>query len=566
MSVSSNCSKIDIIKEAIDSLIFSFESICAEVIDVEQLDFHQVHTHFEKLEEILKRKTLIDAAFAFIAERDHAGRLVGSARSSDYLTKTLGLTRAEAAQRLAIGQSLYEQLNAEPQPQDEPTEPIEPEDIPEPDPTLSEEEQERQRREAEEEARRKKEEAEAEARRKQQAAQEEAERRAERERKAQEERRRQMAEEAASAEIAKIIEQELRNLNKYAQPGPQELRTMAMAESKNRSPEDLRKWLRKQVKNANIKGTMPNGSKDPFAATRKRYFWMSEPDADGTVHIKMSTDAVGAALLSKVLAPAQRPGGPNLPPEEDNRSFPQRRHDQLMEVCSQYIEGKDPKSGLGSIVLSAALDELENLTPDAEFKTDTGHTLNLMDLVRLGEGASDYLAILDPESFQPLALGRSKRTASFAQKLALFAAELCCTGPGCNTPMSETDVHHLVAWQHGGATDIANLTLLCRRHHMDNNDNHDFHNGMGHSERDPESGRVGKRMPGEDGLIFNESTTAEESAAAHYRRRAQEKSARGPDDDAGPPPRNMAGPPDNVHDSGALFDIGAEMRDSRKAS
>ena len=98
--------------------------------------------------------------------------------------------------------------------------------------------------------------------------------------------------------------------------------------------------------------------------------------------------------------------------------------------------------------------------------------------------------------------------------------------------MSETDVHHLVAWQHGGATDIRNLTLLCRRHHVDNNDNQDFRNGMGHSERDPGSGRVGKRMPGADDLIFNESTSADESAAARYRRRAQERSSCSPVDEA----------------------------------
>lgn len=190
--------------------------------------------------------------------------------------------------------------------------------------------------------------------------------------------------------------------------------------------------------------------------------------------------------------------------------------------------------------------------------TDTGHELSVWDLVRLSEGVSDYLAILDPESFQPLALGRTKRTASFAQKLALFAAEFCCSGPGCDRPMSETDVHHLVAWQHGGATDIRNLTLLCRRHHVDNNDNYDFRNGMGHSERDPRTGRVGKRMPGEDGFRFNESATADESAASHYRRRAEERSAKRPTD--GPPPPQPSGM------NGTLFDIGQDPGAMPKAS
>ncbi|MGO2165394.1 DUF222 domain-containing protein [Corynebacterium casei] len=552
MNDNTSCSNIT---AAVESIIDGVDALCLSMINIDKISFHSIYSDFERLEESLNRKTFIDAAFAFMAERDEAGRLVGSSRATDYLINCLGLSRAEANQRLTAGRNLYEKLNPEPVPEPEP---VEQEPIPEPDPDLSEEEQARERQAADEEARRKKEAAEEEARRKYEEAQREAQRRAERERQAQEERRRKMAEEAASAEIAKIIEQELRNLNKHAKPGPQELRTKAMEESKRRSPEDLRKWLRKQVTNANAAGTMPNGKKDPFAATRKRSFWMSEPDEDGSVRVSVRTDSLGAALLAKVLAPAQRPGGPQLPPEEDNRTFGQRRHDQLMEVCSQFVEGKDPKSGLGSIVLSATLDELESLSPNSTFMTDTGHELSVWDLVRLSEGVSDYLAILDPESFQPLALGRTKRTASFAQKLALFAAEFCCSGPGCDRPMSETDVHHLVAWQHGGATDIRNLTLLCRRHHVDNNDNYDFRNGMGHSERDPRTGRVGKRMPGEDGFRFNESATADESAASHYRRRAEERSAKRPTD--GPPPPQPSGM------NGTLFDIGQDPGAMPKAS
>jgi hypothetical protein len=27
-------------------------------------------------------------------------------------------------------------------------------------------------------------------------------------------------------------------------------------------------------------------------------------------------------------------------------------------------------------------------------------------------------------------------------------------------------VHHLLEWEHGGTTDLSNLVLLCRRHHV----------------------------------------------------------------------------------------------------
>ena len=68
--------------------------------DPSDLSFELLHPHFEHLERALGNKSAIDAAFAFIAERDDAGRRVGSSKAKDYLTTRLGLTDAEAAARL----------------------------------------------------------------------------------------------------------------------------------------------------------------------------------------------------------------------------------------------------------------------------------------------------------------------------------------------------------------------------------------------------------------------------------------------------------------------------------
>ncbi len=40
-----------------------------------------------------------------------------------------------------------------------------------------------------------------------------------------------------------------------------------------------------------------------------------------------------------------------------------------------------------------------------------------------------------------------------------------CRGHGCTIPAAWTDAHHIVSWADGGATCLANLVLLCRRHH-----------------------------------------------------------------------------------------------------
>jgi predicted restriction endonuclease len=39
-----------------------------------------------------------------------------------------------------------------------------------------------------------------------------------------------------------------------------------------------------------------------------------------------------------------------------------------------------------------------------------------------------------------------------------------CTHPGC-TATEFLDIHHVIPWEHGGPTDLANLALLCGHHH-----------------------------------------------------------------------------------------------------
>ena len=40
-----------------------------------------------------------------------------------------------------------------------------------------------------------------------------------------------------------------------------------------------------------------------------------------------------------------------------------------------------------------------------------------------------------------------------------------CRFPSCDRPVGWCDAHHAIHWADGGATDVSNLVLLCRRHH-----------------------------------------------------------------------------------------------------
>jgi hypothetical protein len=72
--------------------------------------------------------------------------------------------------------------------------------------------------------------------------------------------------------------------------------------------------------------------------------------------------------------------------------------------------------------------------------------------------------VLDGES-QPLDVGRAKRTAPPGVRKALVWWDGGCAFPTCARPAEWTDAHHVRHWVDGGPTSVANMTLLCRRHH-----------------------------------------------------------------------------------------------------
>lgn len=61
--------------------------------------------------------------------------------------------------------------------------------------------------------------------------------------------------------------------------------------------------------------------------------------------------------------------------------------------------------------------------------------------------------------------GRTIRTANRTQRRALRARYRTCGFGDCDVPFDRCEIHHIIAWEHGGPTDLANLIPLCSRHH-----------------------------------------------------------------------------------------------------
>ena len=65
----------------------------------------------------------------------------------------------------------------------------------------------------------------------------------------------------------------------------------------------------------------------------------------------------------------------------------------------------------------------------------------------------------------PLAVGHTTRQANRSQRRALRALYRTCGFGDCDVPFARCEVHHVLPWRLGGATDLANLIPVCSRHH-----------------------------------------------------------------------------------------------------
>ena len=488
------------ITQLVDQIDAAMTTLADLMAEPDHVDFHSVRADFIRLEKTMNAKAYVDASFAWLAERSDAGRLVGSSRPIDFLITALGLSWQEATDRVGRGEGLF-------------TTPVIP-PMPTPEPEADESAEETRQRERR--------------------LQEEEQRRREQDEKAQREARDQARK--VAAEKQKIIRQELRTLNEHSSPSRAVLQAEAMKEAGHRCPEDLRVWLRRKVTNANAVGRQPDGRKDRLAGHKKRALRLGTQDTDGNVSISGSLPADVAAMLTAALAPGLRPGAnTEVPDDKDNRSRAQRGVDQLGVVLSRLLSDESPKSrqGVGSVVVSMTTKDVEEMTADSRFLSNTGHLLSALDILTLGAAAFD-LGVLHDVQGQPLALGRTKRTATLYQRLALFAYEGLCACGTCDGAMIHAHVHHIMPWARGGVTDLEYLTLECPPHHADNNDNQDGAGGMGHMVRDPESGRAGWQPPGGGPIQFNDTELQEYSAGAKIRARNRKPAQDPPDfDDPG---------------------------------
>jgi hypothetical protein len=129
----------------------------------------------------------------------------------------------------------------------------------------------------------------------------------------------------------------------------------------------------------------------------------------------------------------------------------------------------------GGTVRRSAATVIVHLPDDAPPFLEGGGPISPETAARLGCDARRLTIKLHGRD---LLRSRVTRCASYAQLRALHKRSDHCQWPGC-TAVRELEAHHLCADECGGETVLANLILLCHRHHKLLHDHHIHTSGTG---------------------------------------------------------------------------------------
>ncbi|AZA71754.1 HNH endonuclease [Mycobacterium avium subsp. paratuberculosis] len=238
----------------------------------------------------------------------------------------------------------------------------------------------------------------------------------------------------------------------------------------------------------------PDGLYRDEDRARRRSLTLGNQQADGMSELRGWLSPELRATLEAVLAKLAAPGMCNSLDESpcvegtpsqhaidgDARSAAQRNHDGLLAGLRALLASGNlgQHNGLpASIIVTTTLADLE--TAAGRRLTGGGTLLPMSDVIRLSRHAHHYLAIFDQGKALAL-LYHTKRLASPAQRIVLYAKDRGCTAPGCTAPGCTapgctapgctvpgyySEVHHCTDYATCHTTDINDLTFACGPHH-----------------------------------------------------------------------------------------------------
>jgi hypothetical protein len=219
--------------------------------------------------------------------------------------------------------------------------------------------------------------------------------------------------------------------------------------------------------------------------------WFERRDGHRMSAFTFDLDAVDGASVRSVLEAIvdelwRADGGRDGTPDQI-RSPEQRRADALVELVRRATTttgdgaGRDANGAVTGVPLRhqvVVVADLAAFSDDPTIAADaravlvgaTEPTPIPRRVLHRLLGHAEITGILFDGPGRPIWAGRSTRTPTTAQWLALLARDHGCVI--CGAPGSRCHAHHHDPWTPTGPTDIDNLVLLCTRHHHDLHTHH----------------------------------------------------------------------------------------------
>ena len=181
---------------------------------------------------------------------------------------------------------------------------------------------------------------------------------------------------------------------------------------------------------------------------------------DGMHVLHAELDPVGGATVRAVLDSLSAKTD-----ERDQRSFPQRQTDALVEMATLARDGRGKPQGTlqsARVLLITTPDALHG-AEGAEPAVLDGHGPVSTELARqLCCDATVNVVTIGMDG-QALDASPDERLPSPRQRAAVIARDKHCVG--CGAAVSQCEIHHIAWWSNGGRTVIENLVLVCWRCH-----------------------------------------------------------------------------------------------------
>lgn len=237
--------------------------------------------------------------------------------------------------------------------------------------------------------------------------------------------------------------------------------TAVLANAPTQSLATFRRSLRHAVLTA---APQPAEERHAEAVTQRRV--VRTPVADGMSEISILLPDPGATTIMTAINALARRCRP-----QDERSADQRRADAAIQLALNTLTGQrtselPSEHGLHPTVqVTVALSTLLGLDQQPGDLTGSGPIPATVARHIAADPTGTWRRLITDPTGHLLDYGRNTYRPPHDLTQHIIARDRTCRFPNCNHPARHCELDHQQPWQHGGHTNQANLTTLCRRHH-----------------------------------------------------------------------------------------------------